>query len=362
MAEKSWRNAELVLYAENLERAGFWETLANEKMVAKYAWILHNMDEGKVEHVHCMVAFRSVTKTSTICNKFGIRENQIEKIKGRWADALDYLTHANAPKKHQYDVSEVHSNFEWQVEAQDSTHRQRERLDEVIDGIGDGTIREYNLQEHVSIREYTKYRRKIDDAFRWRRGYVIAHLEELVEMKNVVWVFGQTGTGKTTFAKSLAKSAKMWFAITSTGRNPFDEYRDEPCLIWDDLRPEDMRFSDLLGILDPYNFKAAQARYANKALQTEMLIITTILTPEEFVRRAVGEDLNAEDGRQLYRRINAVYELTPQTIFEYEYDDDFTSRIKTATYPNAFLAVAKKRKNRNAKLVESALESLIAGA
>ena len=92
-----------------------------------------------------------------------------------------------------------------------------------------------------------------------------------------------------------------------------------------------------------------------------MLIITTILTPEEFVRRAVGDELNAEDGRQLYRRINAVYELTPQTIFEYEYDDDFVTRVQTATYPNAFLAVAKKRKKRNAKLVESALESLIIG-
>lgn len=362
MADKSWRNAELVLYAENLERAGFWETLSNEMVVTKYAWILHDKDEGKVVHVHCMVAFRSVLKTSTICNKFGIRENQIERIKGTWADALDYLTHRNAPAKHQYDASEVHSNFEWEIEAQDSTSRKRDRLKEVIVGIGEGTIREYNLHEHVGVEEYTTYRRKIEDALKWRRGFVIAHLEELVEMKNVVWVFGQTGTGKTTFAKSLAKSAKMWFAITSTGRNPFDEYRDEPCLILDDLRPEDMRFSDLLGILDPYNFKAAHARYQNKALQTEMLIITTILTPEEFVKRAVGEDLNAEDGRQLYRRINAVYELTQSVIYEYEYNDDYTSRIKTATFPNAFLAVAKKRQNRNTKLVESALESLIAGA
>ena len=59
------------------------------------------------------------------------------------------------------------------------------------------------------------------------------------------------------------------FAITSTGKNMFDEYRDEPCLIIDDLRPVDMRFSDLLGILDPYNFKAAQAKVSKQGAANE---------------------------------------------------------------------------------------------
>lgn len=207
--------------------------------------------------------------------------------------------------------------------------------------------------------EYTRYRRKIEDAFRWRRGYVLAHLEELVQMKNVVWIYGETGTGKTTFAKSLAKSAGFFFSLTSTGRNMFDEYRDEPCLIIDDLRPQDMRFSDLLGILDPYNFKAAQARYANKALQTQMLIVTTTQTPEEFCRSCNGEELSVEDARQLYRRINTVYEVTRDSIYEYEYNDDCTERVQGKTYPNAFLAVARKKRSRNSALVEKALESLM---
>ena len=346
--DKSWKNAELVLYPEQLEK--MLEVL-NSGWVRKWAWILHDHDKKadgtpKENHMHLMCQWAQTTKTSVICNKFGCRENQIEKIKGRWADALDYLDHANAPDKYQYDPSEVHANFDWEEEAKNSTSKQRARINEVIAGIGDGTIREYNLHDNVSVVEYTKYRRKIEDAFRWRRGYVQAHLEELVEMKEIVWVCGQTGTGKTTFAKQLAQTMNLIFAITSTGKNMFDEYRDEPCLIIDDLRPVDMRFSDLLGILDPYNFKAAQARYQNKALQTKMIIVTTTYTPEAFCNACNGEELNAEDARQLYRRINAVYECTTKDVYEYEYDETSSHRDMTRQWPNVWLMEKKRKEKR----------------
>ena len=134
MAEKSWRNCELVVYEENLENTAFWETLANEKVVTKWAWILHDKEEGVV-HAHFELQLRTPLKTSTICNKFGVRENQIEKIKGTWADALDYLTHRNAPTKYQYDAKEVHSNFDWEAVAEGSTSNQRKKLEMLIEGI-----------------------------------------------------------------------------------------------------------------------------------------------------------------------------------------------------------------------------------
>lgn len=362
MAEKSWRNCELVVYEENLENTAFWETLENERVTEKYAWILHDKDGANVViHAHFEIKLRTPIKTSTICNKFGVRENQIEKIKGTWADALDYLTHKNAPEKHQYDPSEVHANFEWQEEAKGSKHSRYERMRELVDKIASGEVRAYNLTEHVEASEYVEHKTRIDRAFQWRKSYVQSHLAELVEMKNIVWIYGQTGTGKTTLAKHLAKVAGLWYALTSAGRNLFDEYQDEPCLIIDDLRPEDMRFSDLLGILDPYNFKAAQARYQNKALQTQMLIVTTTISPEEFVRRACGDELNAEDGRQLYRRINTVLEVTSDSVYEYEYEDDYVTRKQTNTYPNAWLAVARsKKKNCNTSLLQASLASLMA--
>lgn len=343
MTEKSWRNFELVLYPDStpMERLE-----AGLEKLQKWAWILHDKDEGREPHTHAYCQPKSPMKTSVIMNLFGVRENQIERIKGTWADAMDYLTHGNAPEKYQYDPKEVHSNIDWAADAAKSKRNRESKIAGIVDKIGTGEIRRYNLTEHVTVGEYTTYRRKIDSAFAWRRSYVKAHLGELVEMKNIVWVYGQTGTGKTTFAKQLAKTTNLMYALTSCGKNMFDEYEDEPCLIMDDLRPTDMRFSDLLGILDPYTFKAAQARYANKALQTQLVIVTTTYSPEKFCQACNGDELSAEDERQLYRRINAVYEMTEKEVYETEYNDENTHRDMTQRWPNVWLMEAKRKAKR----------------
>lgn len=351
MAEKSWRNCELVVYEENLENTAFWETLANEKVVTKWAWILHDKEEGVV-HAHFELQLRTPLKTSTICNKFGVRENQIEKIKGTWADALDYLTHRNAPTKYQYDAKEVHSNFDWEAVAEGSTSNQRKKLDMLIEGITSGDIRAYNMTEYITGEEYVRHERKIRAAFAYRAQYVKAHMEELVEMKDIVWIYGQTGTGKTTFAKECAKGYKLAYTLTSLGKNPFDDYQDEPCLIVDDLRPDDLKFQDLLGVLDPYNFKNAAARYHNKALQTELIIVTTILSPEAFAKACNGEELGIEDARQLYRRINTVFEITTEEVIEYEYDSNsYLTRDVVSRYPNYWLKIKQNEQRKRGRSV-----------
>lgn len=363
MAEKSWRNCELVVYAENLEKPTFWETLGNERVVSKFAWILHDK-EGGVVHAHFELQLRTPLKTSTICNKFGVRENQLEKIKGTWADALDYLTHRNAPGKYQYDAEGVHSNFDWETVAEGSASNQRKKLDMLIEGITNGEIRAYNMTDYITGEEYVRHERKIRAAFAYRSQYVKAHMEELVEMKDIVWIYGQTGTGKTTFAKETAKGYKLAYTLTSLGKNPFDDYQDEPCVIVDDLRPDDLKFQDLLGVLDPYNFKHAAARYHNKALQTQLIIVTTILSPEEFARECNGEELGAEDARQLFRRINSVFEITKKEVIEYEYDEEtYLSREVVSRYPNYWLQIKRNEQRKSgrqviARMAEDAMKQL----
>lgn len=352
--DKSWKNAELVLYPEQLEK--MLEVL-NSGWVKKWAWILHDHDKKKdgtpkENHMHLMCQWAQTTKTSVICNKFGCRENQIEAIKGRWADALDYLDHANAPDKYQYDPSEVHANFDWQEVAKGSTSREKARIEVVIEGITSGKIRKYNMTDYITGEEYVRHERKIKAAFAYRDQFVKAHLEELVAMKNIVWIYGQTGTGKTTFAKECAKGYKLAYTLTSLGKNPFDDYQDEPCVIVDDLRPDDLKFQDLLGVLDPYNFKHAAARYHNKALQTELVIVTTILSPEAFAKACSGGELGIEDARQLYRRINTVFEINREEVIEYEYDSNtYLTRKVVSRYPNFWLQIKKQEQKKRGRSV-----------
>lgn len=361
VADKSYCNAELVLYPEQMEQ--MIEVLKSG-WVKKWAWILHDKDDGRKPHVHLMCSWgKSPTKTSVIVNRFGCRENQIEKIKGTWSDALDYLTHGNAPEKHQYEADEVKSNFDWKTVVKASKGRKRrtdERKDEIVEKICNGEIRRYNETSMITPKEYDKYYVPIQRAYKYRDSYVLSHLEELVEMKNVVWIYGMPGTGKTTFAKMLAKAAGFFYRLTSTGIHMFDEYQDEPCLIMDDLRSEDIKFVDLLGILDPYNFKSAHARYRNKPMQAEMIIVTSTKSPEQFCRSYGKDELSMEDERQLYRRIASVYELTSDSVYETEYEDDNVTRNNVSTFPNPYITLAQKQKRKdNHRLVEGIMENMI---
>lgn len=354
---KTWRNCELVLYPESTSIDVLKQGL---QIADKWAYILHDRDEGKKTHWHVMLSFIKPKNTSTICNAFRCNENQIERIKTKWVNALAYLTHdtKTSKDKYQYPKEDVKANFEWEKEIEQGT-----KIDRVIDKIGTGEIRSYNLTDFITVSEYTKHRRIIESAFKWRDSYVLAHLEELVEMKNVNWIYGEPGTGKTSFAKQLSKTAGMFYKLTSTGRNMFDEYQDEPCLIIDDLRPEDMSFNDMLGVLDPYNFKAAAARYKNKNLQTQLLIVTSTMSPETYLQAATKDSAIVEDKRQLYRRIAFVYEVTEDRIYEYEYAEDNITRVKTKEWPN-FINQLMKREERKStsslidKMMESAFDAL----
>lgn len=83
----------------------------------KYAWILHdkdfNPDTGglKEPHYHIYLEFPNPRSLNAIASELGIEPHMIEVVRNKQG-ILAYLTHSRSPEKYQYDVSEVHSNFE----------------------------------------------------------------------------------------------------------------------------------------------------------------------------------------------------------------------------------------------------------
>ena len=338
----TFKHCELVFYEDSwMVPEGMtlpeWISSLTRSRWFEYALIRHDRDEGKKIHWHMLLRFKTPWKTGDILSKFGVASNQISRIKGKFGDGLSYLTHANAPDKFQYDVSDVYSNFEWEEERHIG-------ITERLHRCSNGEIRQYNYTDYFSDSEYMKYERKIRQAFKYRSDYVMQHLEEQVEKRDVVWIYGDAGTGKTTFAKQLANVAGFAFRITSTGKNMFDEYRDEPCLIIDDLRPNDCGFADLLGILDPFNSRAINSRYANKANQAEMILITCPYSPQEFYKKC-GID---EPAAQLYRRINTLFHMTEKIIYEYVWDG--LEWVEENQHQNVFAMLAKRNARKSEKI------------
>ena len=81
--------------------------------------------------------------------------------------------------------------------------------------------------------DYVKYGKQIRTAFEYR----LKRLERMVDRKmDVIYIYGNSGTGKTTYAKMIAQE-KGYEIFTSSGTNdPFDGYKGEECVILDDLR------------------------------------------------------------------------------------------------------------------------------
>jgi len=83
----------------------------------KYAWILHDKDvdketgELKDPHYHIFLEFPNARYITGLANELNIEANMLEVVRNK-SRLLRYFLHKDSPEKHQYEISEIHSNFE----------------------------------------------------------------------------------------------------------------------------------------------------------------------------------------------------------------------------------------------------------
>lgn len=279
--------------------------------IEKWAYIVHNRDmkpdgSEKPPHLHLMVKLKSPYPLDSIARSFDVKPQYIERIKGRWSSALAYLTHKNAPSKYQYSLDDVVCNFEKEelselVNDEVSIIRQP-RKREILRGIFNGDFAEWNLDKFVSGEEYTQWRKDIENAFRY---YDTQH-ETQNRILDVVYIYGKTGSGKSSLAKHMFPEAY----VSSQGKNPFDNYKGQPQIILDDARfdGKDWSIADLCKLLDNNTASLVGARYYNKNLhRCTAIVITSILPWSQFLSEK-GKQYK-EDAEQINRRVGTVIEV-----------------------------------------------------
>ena len=90
------------------------------------------------------------------------------------------------------------------------------------------------------------------------------------------WLWGIAGVGRSTLARYLLRNKE--FITLGSSRDYFQDYNGEKFVIWDDLRPDEMKYSDLLRITDPYNHdKHAPRRYHDAVSYTHLTLPTILL-------------------------------------------------------------------------------------
>lgn len=330
---------ELSTLVEYLPKEKLDSVLAEHKEhIDKVAYILHDKDtlkDGtpKSDHWHIEMRFNRGRRLSDVASWFGIAENFFAFSKtGKYDDMLAYMVHANALEKHQYDASEVHANFDYTAWLQEYKAKEKKKLTEarrkeIINLIATGVIREYNLNEFVSATEYDKYRSSIKHSQEYRTTILEQQNKRNME---VVYIYGNGGTGKSTYAEEIAKRRGYSFKRSASERDPLGSYRGQDAFVLDDVRPNTFNFQDWMGILDNHQDRAGGSRFHDKIFtECKVLFITTTDTPEEFWKE-LSADRPHEDPNQFYRRVKTVIHMTDEKIFCRRYDE------KLKTYGQEF--------------------------
>lgn len=182
------------------------------------------------------------------------------------------------------------------------------------------------LEQELTGAQYGRYKKQIDNitskilerhADIWRQDMVKNN-----RRVKVIWIYGAAGTGKTSLARSIAKQDGRAYYVSGSSRDVFQSYNGEHILILDELRSNVIPYHDLLRILDPFGNQErimAPARYSDKSLACDLIIITTPFNPVDFYDE-IFDDINTVDSlEQLVRRITITLYVNSDSISAVRY-------------------------------------------
>ena len=304
---------------------------------SRFATVVHDRDTktdgAPVEpHVHTALHFSNAREISAVAKKLGLPPQYVNKWDGDQEALFAYLCHrtSGAKARFQYEPADVEANFDYaswlaKVEARykaaDSSLSipllggSEEKVDAVLNALYAGDLTEKEAGELLTGSEYGNNSRALKDviaaaelrsAERWR--------EERKDVPlTVLWLYGPSYSGKSHLAIELAARRGDYY-VSRSRRDPWAEYHPTMhSVVLDDLRPDSMDYVDLLKCLDPNSLRegaSGAARYRDRPLACDFIVITTPFTPLEFWEAAVKPRYRAIDGLdQLHRRLTTVISM-----------------------------------------------------
>lgn len=273
------------------------------------------------QHFHVVLKFENAHTITSIAKLFNDQEQYVEVWKGKIENAWSYLLHRTngARSKFQYSPQDVVSNFDFKKEIkkiEDKVKQSKTNINKKIQSYTDGEITKEQLIDEIGVLEFAKRKKTLDAVEQILEvRQQSAWLKDFKGQKcKVIWIWGKAGSGKTTLAKKIFENGNLSYTILGSSKDPFQPYsciEDKgKNIILDDLRPNVLDYADLLRILDPYQHaKMGPARYHDRPLTLEKIVITTPYTPEEFYAVTKNLDSKIDTYDQLKRRITKIIKL-----------------------------------------------------
>ncbi len=295
----------------------------------RYAGITHDKDvadSGKPaeDHVHVMLEFANPRSLNAVAKALGDKPQQIAKWENGVDNGFSYLCHrtTKARAKHQYDPALVWANFDYpaflanaEKEVVKASRHAPVRL--LLDDLRAGRLTKNEVIAQLSGADYARAKRQIEDVHAlWLREEAERWRKEMAEKGakvKTIWLFGESGTGKTNFARHLADEKGGPYFVSGSTRDVFQGYQGQHTIILDELRPESLPYADLLRITDPNAISyevMAPSRYSDKPIAADLIVITTPFEPLDFYRAQVDASSRRTDMfAQMARRLDMVVKM-----------------------------------------------------
>lgn len=352
----SLRSCEIVIDKEHLS-VDILKEIEKRKSICEYAFICHDQDKynendapsadkigtTKKAHYHIYLSFTCPWPVDNIAKAFGALPNNVNKIKGAKRDMLLYLLHKNAPEKHQYTLSDLTTNLDYE---------QATKKGAMLTFDFDAFSYQYYLNEIQNIIDTTTKRRNYK-ALRECWDIYINNLPNAYGNDRnieIIYISGDTGCGKTTYAKKYAKErlglSDFEIFVSGSSNDTLDGYTGQKCIILDDLRASSFSFSDLLKFLDKNTCSKVKSRFFNKDIRRCKTIIITSCKDIHYLYSSenIGESIS-----QLYRRCSIWFRNREQTyIYDiFVYDDltkDYVATNETIDITNLIVSLKNNKK------------------
>lgn len=335
----------------------------------EYAFARHPVDElSNFEHWHIGATLSSNRTPADIFAQFKdfpqIQQNSVQKIKSHWKTYLCYILHqtkdAIAQGKSAPTEYGGNSNFEQAL----ADYKRNGDFNELINDIVNGKVREYDYysnRELVAQVIQSGRSVKVEQAFKAQQKNALTNSASRNGERKQAWIFGLAGSGKTELAKEFCRMnnyADRDIYITSSGSNPFDDYKGQPCVIVDDIDSETMSPKTMLKLADCFTGSAVRARYVNKVILADYVIFTSTISPQTWWN-SIHDEKTDGNVFQLLRRLNlGTWKIDGNCFYVTTYDGQgkITATAR-AELPEA--VIEKVRSGRNqAKTAIKTLSSL----
>lgn len=356
----------------NLGIDEIYQRLVDDKDVKDFGLIVHDKDvkednplEQAEEHLHAFISFRQQKSLHYVSKLVADEENRIDFFNRQTIpdknerNGFLYLLHKTkgSAHKHQYNINELilppNSDLKKRIKKWEKNYQS------FLSRTGNNK-RNYVVKKHLEnyaslLIDYDELEQKLTSLELAQNSTLIKNIDELrikqkhadyvknerYKDKKVIYIYGASGVGKSRLSKRIAHNFvddNKDVYVTSSNRDPFQNYMSEKVIILEEFRATTgIAENELFQLLDKTNNTfSAGARYRDKLLMPELVIINSIHAPTEILS---AERLNM---MQLYRRLDAVICVDKLNIATQLLDEQTEQYYNFETKPNDIYVEPKK--------------------